>query len=423
MKTLTKKLESAYINAYVFEPVKKSNYSKPKISTGGIKISDWNKVSKKERQEALKKRWYIYYSFRNPKTGKLENQSFITGGANRYKTKDERLEVLKAYQKALELLLKDGYNPYDKTINKEVQENILYFSKALELFLKEKKKTVKGRTLIDLKNRLIKFETFLKTTFFNTHLTLSAIKKPMVMRYLRTILEKTSPRNRNNVRVDLNTFFNWLDDNEMIEKNIVSTIPVLKTKATVHKVYSNSETDRIFEYMEKNDPTLLLFVKFVSYNFLRPIEVCRITIGDIDPNNKIITFRAKNKVMKQKIIPNILWQDIPKAWLKYPKEYNLFGTENTPMIWETEENNKRDFYSKRFKKTKNTLKLDKNQTMYSFRHTHITKLYRKLRETKSPFETKSDLMLITGHSSMDALEKYLREIDAELPQDYSNLLS
>jgi hypothetical protein len=31
-------------------------------------------------------------------------------------------------------------------------------------------------------------------------------------------------------------------------------------------------------------------------------------------------------------------------------------------------------------------------------------------------------MLVTGHSTMTALEKYLRDIDAELPEDYSNLL-
>jgi hypothetical protein len=31
-------------------------------------------------------------------------------------------------------------------------------------------------------------------------------------------------------------------------------------------------------------------------------------------------------------------------------------------------------------------------------------------------------MLITGHSSMTALEKYLRDIDAELPDDYSHLI-
>jgi len=31
-------------------------------------------------------------------------------------------------------------------------------------------------------------------------------------------------------------------------------------------------------------------------------------------------------------------------------------------------------------------------------------------------------MRITGHASMTALEKYLRDIDAELAEDYSELL-
>ena len=30
-------------------------------------------------------------------------------------------------------------------------------------------------------------------------------------------------------------------------------------------------------------------------------------------------------------------------------------------------------------------------------------------------------MLITGHATMVSLEKYLRDIDAELPKDYSHL--
>ncbi|TLP70125.1 site-specific integrase, partial [Maribacter sp. ACAM166] len=60
--------------------------------------------------------------------------------------------------------------------------------------------------------------------------------------------------------------------------------------------------------------------------------------------------------------------------------------------------------------------------LYSFRHTYITKLYRKLLKDTSPFAAKSNLMLITGHKSMSALEKYLRDIDAELAKDYSDLL-
>ncbi|KAB1068267.1 site-specific integrase, partial [Tamlana haliotis] len=54
--------------------------------------------------------------------------------------------------------------------------------------------------------------------------------------------------------------------------------------------------------------------------------------------------------------------------------------------------------------------------------TFITKLYRELVKDSSSFEAKSKLILITGHSTMDALQKYLRDIDAELPEDYSDFL-
>jgi|GEM_PF-3993700 len=55
-------------------------------------------------------------------------------------------------------------------------------------------------------------------------------------------------------------------------------------------------------------------------------------------------------------------------------------------------------------------------------HTFITKIYEELRKTLTPHETKSQLMLITGHTTMLALEKYLRDIDVELPEDYSDLI-
>ena len=60
--------------------------------------------------------------------------------------------------------------------------------------------------------------------------------------------------------------------------------------------------------------------------------------------------------------------------------------------------------------------------VFSFRHTYITKLYRELEKLHDPNTAKNKLMQITGHSTITALEKYLRDIDAALPEDYSNLL-
>ena len=41
----------------------KLNYSEPKIFTGGVDITSWSKLSKALQKDALKKDWYVYYSF------------------------------------------------------------------------------------------------------------------------------------------------------------------------------------------------------------------------------------------------------------------------------------------------------------------------------------------------------------------------
>jgi hypothetical protein len=68
----------------------KLNYSESKIYTGGIDINTWSKLSAKEKKDALSKSWYVYYSFRNPKTNKLQRQTNIKAGVNLYKDKKSR---------------------------------------------------------------------------------------------------------------------------------------------------------------------------------------------------------------------------------------------------------------------------------------------------------------------------------------------
>ena len=61
----------------------------------------------------LKKRWYVYFSFKNPETGRLKRVTPFYGEANKYKTKEDRLYVLSAYRKKL----LDLYN-------KEIEKNL-----------------------------------------------------------------------------------------------------------------------------------------------------------------------------------------------------------------------------------------------------------------------------------------------------------
>ncbi len=392
--------ENEYTNAYAMK--NRGLYSIPKIYDANGDLS---------------KRWYVYFSFRNPKTGKMERQTPVYLGVNKLKKLSDRREAIKVLRDALEKALANGtINPYENTYS---EIKIINIAQAVELALKNAQATMRESSFKDYKSRINKFEKWLDNNGFSGR-SVQAITKKTVLIFLNDVLEKTSAKNRNNTRSNLSIFFKYLEDNEYIAENFVSKIPVLNAKPERNKTYTQTQESQIFNYLEKNDKLLLLMIKFVSYNFLRPIEVCRLQIKNIDFEGKKLVVDAKNKLQKTKIIPEILFQEI--QYLKGSNsEFYLFAPEGVNH-WNTTETNKRDYWSKRFKKVKDVFGLGKDYGLYSFRHTFITKLYRELRKELTPFEVKSRLMLITGHTTITALEKYLRDIDAELPEDYSDLI-
>ncbi|QNM84604.1 site-specific integrase [Polaribacter pectinis] len=297
---------------------------------------------------------------------------------------------------------------------------IISIAKAFDLALELKSKEVSERTIRDYKSKSNRFVVWMQETYPEKK-SIKDVTRKDLMAYLNDIALKTSARNRNNYRTELGSLFQVLKNNEVIEENYIPSIPVMKSKPERHKTYTLKVQESIFEYLIKEDPNLLLFIKFVAYNFIRPIEVCRLRIKDINLDTKTVQFKAKNSPLKTKIIPSILFDELPDL-SKLDKESFLFTPNKIGAFWDANETNRRDHFSKRFRRVvKDHFKLNEDYGIYSFRHTFISKLYRKLREDSAPFEAKSNLMLITGHSSMSALEKYLREIDAELPEDYSNL--
>jgi integrase len=435
--------------------LKQKDFTAPKIFTGGVNILLWNQLSESEKAKALTKSWYVYYSYRDAETGKLKRMPNIKGNANKLKTKKERIDYLNAMSVALEFLLEKGFNPninnnIEQLLNKKQSETsnakntsiaiskeniaipteniaipnqkiaipeILSIKEAFEFALNLKKNTIRDTSYKNFELRIRKFRKSL-----DENKPITDITKKVMNDYLNEVLINSSARNRNNTRADLSSLFQVLEDNEIISDNIAKKINVLKSNPERNKTYTSEMQKDIYSFLEKNDQILLLFIKFVSYNFLRPIEVCELKIKDIDLIGKRIYLRTKNKAVKIKIIPEILINDLPDL-SKYNPDSFLFTPTGFGQDWITEPNNKRDYFSKRFKEVVKThFNLNKDYGMYSFRHTFITKLYREMRKTSSQFETKSKLMLITGHSTMTALEKYLRDIDAELPEDYSNLL-
>ena len=405
----------------------------------------------------LKKRWYVYYSFRNPETGKLIRMKNIYGRANTFKTKEDRLSALSLYRRRLLKLLKEGYNPYinntdfykaklkaqnysKKPIETPNQEAVLVdkttsnqrvevekakgmpLQEAFDFSLKIKKNQINERSLQDYEYASKAFIRWVEKNHPEIK-TVELLNKKIALDYLNSVLIRTSSRNRNNYRLSLSSLLQTMEDNEIIVSNPMKKTSALKSTPQRNRTYNVSEQEKIFTHLEKEDPILLLFIKFFSYSIMRPIEVCRLKIKDFDLANKTIQFKAKNSPLKTKLIPDILWKELPDLSQLDPEDY-LFTPTKIGGTWNATQKNRSNYFSKRFTRgVKKHFNLDKNQTMYGFRHTIITKLYRGLIKDSQPFAAKSILMQITGHTTMTALDKYLRDIDAELPNDYSDLLA
>ena len=437
----------------------KLNYSEPKIYTGGVDISNWSKLSFEEKRKALNKPWYIYFSYRNPETNKLKRQPNIKAGVNKLKTKRERYSFLKTMQKALLQLLEYGFNPYEdnssleasifnsnilvtkkidkNSLQKEIHQQVLEVDSkkevskekkdietsikdAIKLTLDLKVNMMNRNSFVQFNSRIKLFEKWLQEKSYYEN-SIDFITKRIIIDYLNDVLKRTSARNRNNSRTDIASMYQLLEDNEVIKLNFVRKIPVLKSTPKRNKTFTPKQEEVVNKYLEANDPHLLLFTKFISYSILRPIEICRLRVIDVDVEDRKLYVKAKNKPVQIKIIPEILLNLIPDLSKLDPESF-LFGRYKIGEPWNAEETNKRNEFSARFKKVKDYLNLGQEYGMYGLKHTYLTKLYRGFRKTMSSQEAKSKLMTISGHSTMVALEKYLRDIDAELPQDYSKFL-
>ena len=279
MSNLNEILTFEYQNEHVLEHVlpMKKNFSNPKIYNANGDLS---------------KRWYVYFSFRNPKSGKLERMKNIYGKTNFYKTKEERLSVLTIYRRKLLQILKDGFNPFDDNVDlfsaraKKVEiQNIqpetpivnndpvlideqpkLLLKDAFDYGLKIKEKLVNSRTYSGYDNRMKNFLKWIEENHPEIKF-INELKKKDIAQFLNEVLYRTSARTRNNFRLDLGSILQTLEDNDIIEVNLIKKIPVLKSIPERNKTYTTEKQEEIFNYLEESDPLLLLYIKFISYNF------------------------------------------------------------------------------------------------------------------------------------------------------------
>ncbi|OAD42567.1 tyrosine-type recombinase/integrase [Polaribacter atrinae] len=360
-------------------------YSNPKIFIPKAK----NKKGVLKPTIAAGKYWYVKYSYRNPETGLME-MFRIKEGINRIETIKERTRAIKNLRTAVQNLLERGYSPFE------------YFPENV-------------------------FIRYLETSNLY-HKNINDITKRHIILFLNNLgKDKNKPVNpatRNTYRKIISSLFNQLVADDIINKNFVESIPKLVSKPKKNIPFRKKEMKTIKEYLLEHDPYLYLFIKFVMYGFLRPVEVCRIKIKDINIDRNTISVQSKtedataNTVFLTKQLKDTITE---MEIQKFNSEFHLFSSKLKPSIWVADDTVKRTYFGRRFAKVKKALSFDENYGIYSFRHTAAIDIFTTYKQQGlTDLEAKHKMLPITRHKSIDSLNKYLRDIGASLPKDYSD---
>lgn len=371
-------------------------------------------------------RWYVYFYYRNPITKKMQKFTDYCK-MNGYKTVQERKLIGKAWIDTYTEMLNKGANPFEsKSIKPVTFDQVTYTVKTgLEYAYKNKLGSWKESTAGDYKTRL---GVFMEWVYINQleSLDIRELKEVHIIGFINWLMYP-APEGRgvggtsqDNYKRCLSGLFGKLKKDRIIPKNIVLEIETKKDDPIKNTPFTGQEVKDIRDYLLQNDIQLYNFIKFVIYTFLRPVEIVRLTVDNINLKEKYLQVetKTKRKAIKKLVGPIIdFFEEINVSQL--PSKANVFTNSGKVEVWTASEKTKVDHFGNKFKKVKTHFKFNENYGIYSFRHTAALDLfYSFMKNGMTEHEAILKLMPITGHASETALRKYLRDVGGMLPKDY-----
>ncbi len=398
----------------------KMDYTIPKLYIPKIKVNG-------KKVTTLKKRWCVYFYFRNPITKKYDSRSkfkfFL--GINRYKTISGRKLFGNALIGSLTEMLKEGYDPYNNTI--PIKQKLTFDTEkrsvkdAIDKAITDKKLTWATSTSEGIIFRVTKFLDFAeKHDFIND--PASELKRVHVIEFLNTIKKKETATSVNNYRGAISSVFSQMVQNNDLEYNFVKDVRKEKATPIKNHPFTNQQIAEIKEYLQIKDPYLLQFIRVLAYSFLRNREVIRLRVQDVDLKNNIISIKTKTKALDRVYITKQLKTIFEEMDLQnYNSSDYIFTPENKPSNWIAPEKSKTDHFSFRFKKVKQEFNFGVEYGIYSFRHSFAINIFNNfLKQGLPEAEAMVKMLPITRHDSIEGLRNYLRDKQKMLPKDFTD---
>jgi integrase len=391
----------------------------------------------KDQEGNLQKSWFVEFYFWSDQDQKLKRKRVTTvpgiQSPNRSKTKKQRYSEVKIIVDALEYLLIRGWTPENRIPDSEIiprkEPEFIIAEDAINRAADLKKNEVKEKTQKDYVRAAARFVAFLKQIGLD-HKPTGAIKRSHILDWLRQLVaEGAKPKTRNNYLGYLSGIFEKLIEEEITNINPTKGIKALQTNVELHQSYSVEQLKIISSYLDKKDPILKQYIKFIGYTFLRPSEILSIKARQINLKDRTIHLeaaRAKRGKTEVIFIIDRLLPILQELGAQAKANDFLFTKKGVPGALGID---RTDFYSDKwnnYKKEINSLyglDLGVNHTLYAMRHTFIQDIYRGLRTSCTRQEAEFKIQPITRHKTAEALRNYIRDFNLEIAADWSESYS
>ncbi len=270
----------------------------------------------------LSKRWFVYYSFRSPETGKFQRfqhwvpQKILTGSGRRDKA---HLMINSINQK-----LRQGFNPFA-----HMEKKYTFLSVAMAYVLKIKVNSTRLRTHHTYSSMLNIFDRWLeKKNMKNFPVDdFSYYHAQEFMDYTLEVL-KNSNRTYNNRLTAMKTIFKVLVKREWIFQNPFDRIEFLEEEEPEIKAFTTEELMKMQQHLPRWNFDLYVCACLIFYCFIRPQELVRLRVSNFNLAKRQIIIPGKvSKNKKQEVvqIPDSLMPVLMKLKLDCPGDYFVFG--------------------------------------------------------------------------------------------------
>lgn len=231
------------------------------------------------------KRWFVYYSLLNPKTGKFKREKEYIPA--QYKKARDRYVVADMMIETIDLLLKNGELTFENRYNPTYSKKEYKIQEAIQLAMDSLENKLERKSFLGYRSVCKQFMEWLENTPYKDDL-ITDFKKKSAAHYLDHIATKNIANvTQNKIRNYLSAVFNQLIEKDIIEVNPWFGFKSKKEAQTKIDIWNESDLQRFFEYVKNNDQDFYLASLFLFHGFVRPIELCRMKAKHIDLNKRI----------------------------------------------------------------------------------------------------------------------------------------